>query len=137
MPVAEVRLARAAGGAVAAEAAQIAATFAWVAIYSYLIAPGLPVAAYEAYAQRAGPWVSVIAGVPIFYAASRWIARSVPSSYALFVVFLLTDLALVALVPAPDGPVPYLMFALSYVTKLVACHLGGSHATRRMATVSP
>ena len=75
---------RACAGALIAEIAQIAAAFGWVAIYSYLINPGQPMATYEAHAQVSGPWVSLLAGAPIFYAASRWIARSRPTALALF-----------------------------------------------------
>ncbi|MEO7650773.1 MAG: hypothetical protein ABIZ80_09920 [Bryobacteraceae bacterium] len=39
-----------------AENTQIAAAFGWVAVYSYLINPGQPMAAYEAQAQVSGPW---------------------------------------------------------------------------------
>ena len=67
---------RACAGALIAEIAQIAAAFGWVAIYSYLINPGQPMATYQAHAQASGPWVSILAGAPNFYAASRWIARS-------------------------------------------------------------
>src|SRR6266576_2941159 len=78
---------RACAGALIAEIAQIAAAFGWVAIYSYLINPGQPMATYQAHAQASGPWVSILAGAPIFYAASRWIARSRPTALALFAIF--------------------------------------------------
>jgi len=70
---------RAFAGALIAEIAQIAAAFGWVAIYSYLINPGQPMATYQAHAQASGPWVSLLAGAPIFYAASRWIAPAAGS----------------------------------------------------------
>ena len=47
----KIRWGRAFAGALAAEIAQIAAAFVWVAIYSYLINPGQPLATYEAHAQ--------------------------------------------------------------------------------------
>ncbi len=127
----EVRWGGAVSGAVIAEVAQVAATFVWVAVYSYVINPGQPVAAYEAHAQRAGPLVSVLAGFPIFYAASRWIAKSVPTSLALFGVFVAMDGALLALMPTPITARLFGAIALSYVTKYVACVLGGRHATAR------
>src|SRR5262245_63285042 len=85
---------RACAGALIAEITQIAAAFGWVAIYSYLINPGQPMATYEAHAQASGPWVSILAGMAIFYAASRWIAKSVPTAIALFGIFLTIDVAL-------------------------------------------
>ena len=85
---------RAGAGALIAEIAQIAAAFGWVAFYSYLINPGQPMAQYQVYAQASGPWVSILAGAPIFYAGSRWIARSRPTALALFAIFVVIDGAL-------------------------------------------
>src|ERR1044072_2082462 len=85
---------RAFAGALIAEIAQIAAAFGWGAIYSYLINPGHPRATYQAHAQASGPWFSLLAGAPFFYAASRWIARSRPTALALFGIFFAIDGAL-------------------------------------------
>jgi hypothetical protein len=118
---------RASGGALIAEIAQIAAAFVWVAIYSHVIHPGQPMAMYQAHAQASGPWVSILAGAPIFYAASRWIARSRPTALALFAIFLVIDGALlVGMVESWTG-VPFVLFGLSCLTKLWACALGGGH----------
>ena len=69
----DIRWGAALGGMLLAEVAQIAAAFAWVALYSYLIHPGETPAFYQRYAELAGPWVSVLAGTPIFYLVCRWI----------------------------------------------------------------
>jgi hypothetical protein len=119
---------RAFGGALIAQIAQIAATFAWVAFYSYVINPGQPYATYQAHAQAVGTWVSIVAGTPIFYAASRWIARSQPTALALFAIFAVIDSALlVGMVDTWTG-FPFVLVGFAYVTKLVACALGGRHA---------
>lgn len=118
---------RAFAGALAAEIAQIAAAFVWVAIYSYLINPGQPLATYEAHAQASGPWVSVLAGAPIFYAASRWIARSLPTALALFAIFFVIDGALLVSMTENWTGAPVVLIGLSYLTKLGACALGGRH----------
>ena len=114
-------------GALIAQIAQIAATFGWVAVYSHVVNPGQPMSAYEAHAQAAGPWVSIFAGAPIFYAASRWIARSRPTALALFAIFLVIDGGL--LVSMVDSWTAALgaVVALRYLTNLGACALGGSH----------
>jgi hypothetical protein len=127
MTIRDVHWLRAIGGAVLAEAAQIAAAFLWVAVYSYIINPGQPLAVYQQHAQDSGPWVSIIAGFVIFYAVSRWIARSVPTAIALFVAFLIID-GLLLILASPDASVS--LFALagaSYATKLLACYAGGRH----------
>ncbi len=123
----KIKWARAAGGALLAQTAQIAAAFGWVAIYSYLIAPGQPVSTYQAHAQVSGPWVSILAGAPIFYAASRWIARSRPTALALFGIFVLIDGALMVTF-ADWTPQLLAQVAISYLTKLGACVLGARHA---------
>ena len=119
---------RAAAGALIAEIAQIAAAFGWVAIYSYLINPGQPMATYEAHAQASGPWDSILAGAPIFYAASRWIARLRPTALALFAIFFVIDGALlVGMTESWTGALSAVV-GLSYLTKLGACALGGRPA---------
>lgn len=123
----KIRWGRAFAGALAAEIAQIAAAFVWVAIYSYLINPGQPLATYEAHAQASGPWVSVLAGAPIFYAASRWIARSLPTALALFAIFFVIDGALLVSMTENWTGAPVVLIGLSYLTKLGACALGGRH----------
>ena len=119
---------RACAGALIAEITQIAAAFGWVAIYSYLINPGQPMATYQAHAQASGPWVSVLAGAPIFYAASRWIARLRPTALALFAIFFVIDGALLVTMTESWTSAPFVLIGLSYLTKLCACALGGRRA---------
>jgi hypothetical protein len=110
-----------------AEVGQIAATFVWVAIYSYVINPGHPDATYVAHAQVSGPWVSILAGTPIFYAASRWIAKSLPTALALFAIFAAIDGGLqVGMTQSWTGALVAVV-AFSFGTKLLACVLGGRH----------
>ena len=110
-----------------AQIALIAAAFGWVAIYSYLINPGQPLATYQAHAQASGPWVSIFAGAPIFYAGSRWIARSQPTALALFAITIVIDGALMVGMVEDWTGVLVVMVGLSYLTKLGACALGGRH----------
>ncbi len=131
-----IRWVAALGGAVAAEVAQIVAAFVWVAFYSYVLNPGQSMAVYEQHAQSSGPWVSIIAGFPIFYLASRWIAKSVPTALALFGIFLAIDVSLlVMMVGQYSGPL-LLPMGLSSSTKLLACYLGGRHGSIKQAGVS-
>ncbi len=137
MRMKDVRWGAALGGMLVAEAGQIAATFAWVAVYSYLVHPGETPAFYQRYAQVAGPWVSLIAGTPIFYLVCRWIgsqapSRAWPTAMALFGLFVLLELALTPMLSA-ETPSPRILgfMAASFILKLLACHLGGSGAARR------
>lgn len=96
-----------------------------MAVYSYLIHPGQAVAVYEAHAQVEGPWVSIMAGAPIFYAASRWMARSRVTAWAMFGLFLVLEVLMLAGMGVAWGELPYLVFGISYVTKFIACDWGG------------
>jgi hypothetical protein len=132
MRMKDIRWGAALGGMLLAEVAQIAAAFAWVAFYSYVVHPGETPDFYQRYAQVAGPWVSVLAGTPIFYLICRWIgsqnpARAWPTAMALFGLFVLLDGALMFSAGAPSPRMVGVMVA-SYLLKLVACHLGGRRA---------
>ena len=133
----DIRWGAALGGMLVAEVAQIAAAFAWVALYSYLIHPGETPAFYQRYAQVAGPWVSLLAGTPIFYLVCRWIGSKVPSrawptAMALFGLLVVVDFALVLSAGVPSKRILGFV-AASYLLKLVACHLGGRSAARKGA----
>ena len=134
MRMRDIRWGAALGGMLLAEIGQIVATFAWVALYSYLVHPGETQAFYERYAQVAGPWVSLLAGTPIFYLVCRWIGSRVPSrawptAMALFSLFVLVDFALI-LAAGTRSPRILGFVAASYLLKLLACHLGGRSAAR-------
>jgi hypothetical protein len=123
----KIKWGRAFGGSLIAQIAQIAAAVGWVAVYSYLIDPGQSFATYQAHAQASGPWVSILAGAPIFYAASRWIARSRPTALALFAIMFVIDGALLVGMIESWSDAPFVLIGLSYLTKLFACDLGGRH----------
>lgn len=132
MRIRDVRWGAAFGGMLLAEVAQIAAAFAWVAVYSYLVHPGETSAFYQRYAEVSGPWVSVLAGTPIFYLICRWIvaknpARAWPTAMALFGFFLLVDGALMFAAGVPSPRMIGFM-AASYLLKFLACHLAGRRA---------
>ena len=126
-----IRWGAAVGGALLAEVTQVIAAVLWVAIYSHVLHPGQPMTVYEQHAQASGPWVSIIAGFPIFYFASRWIARSIPTALALFGVFLTIDVFLLLLTGGQSAIAIMWLIGLSYATKLLACYLGGRHGLRQ------
>lgn len=138
----DIRWGAALGGMLLAQVAQIAAAFAWVALYSYLVHPGETPAFYQRYAEVAGPWVSILAGTPIFYLVCRSIgsrapARAWPTAMALFGSFVLFDLTLVLFSGAPLSPRLVGWLAASYLLKLLACHLAGRSAARNEAIAEP
>ncbi|MDQ0463091.1 hypothetical protein QO010_000839 [Caulobacter ginsengisoli] len=121
MELSRVRWIYAVLGAVLAEVALIAAAILWVTLYSYVIRPGLTLADYQTYAEQASPWVSVIAGLPVFFLAGRW-ARGRETAIALFAIYLLADLAI--LLSASPPTTILLIGALGYLVKALGCWLG-------------
>ncbi len=80
-----------------------------VFLYSVAVAPDLPVAAYSTYAERSGPWFSILFGGPVFYLLGWVLRRRVahrarPLGLAVWALYSITDLAIVVAivgVPAP------------------------------------
>ncbi|MBS1826390.1 MAG: hypothetical protein JST93_13800 [Acidobacteria bacterium] len=108
----------------AAEAIMIAATIAWVAFYSYVIDTGHPAAYYEAYAQRAGPYVALTLGLPAFYLVCRKISgRGVAKAMAVFVVYCALEIPMLAV--SDLSQLPGWLLPANFATKLLGCYLGG------------
>ena len=63
-----------------AEIALISLSIICVAVYSYTIHTGETQEFYNAFAQASGPWVSLIAGGPVFFLIARWIRRRAQSA---------------------------------------------------------
>ena len=62
-----------------AEITLIVLSILCVAVYSYAIHTGETAEFYSAFARVSGPWVSLIAGGPVFFLLARWIRRRAPS----------------------------------------------------------
>lgn len=76
------------------EIVSVAAAFAWVALYSYVLAPGQTEAAYEAYARDASPIVALVVGPLVYFAAGR---RLGATAIAAAVLHGVIDLAILAM----------------------------------------
>ena len=116
--------------AVLAMVLNVVCAFLWVAIYSYLIAPGQSEAAYEAYAMRSAPWSAVIAGMPILFGAgwllARWHGGGWRTGIGPAVAYAVMDfLILLGFGALPDMAGVAL---ISDATKLAAAALGGHMA---------
>ena len=78
MPDTSIRWGLAAVATLLAEIALIALSIVCVAVYSYAIRTGESPEFYGAFARVSGPWVSLVAGGPVFYLIGRWIRRRAP-----------------------------------------------------------
>ena len=116
--------------AVPAMVVNVACAFLWVFIYSILIAPGQDEAAYQAYAMRAAPWCSVIAGIPILFGAgwllARWHGGGWRTGICAGVAYVAIDVAII-LAAGALGEMAAIV-ALSAATKIAASALGGALA---------
>lgn len=120
-------------GALLAEVALIAAAFAWVAIYSYLLQPGQSSAVYQEYAQTASPYVSLLLGIPVFYLVCRWIgsrrpAQAMAAAIGIFLLYCLIEAPI--LLAAGDSALTWFA-AIGFPTKLLGCYWGGATARPR------
>ena len=133
-----IRWGLAAVAAILAEIALIALSILCVAVYSYTIHTGETQAFYEAFARVSGPWVSLIAGAPVFLLLARWIRRRAPSAalgtaMAMFALYVAFEIAIVLLWPGDiDGMMPFMIGG--FVLKGIGAWLGaGGLAGRAVA----
>lgn len=109
----------------------------YVVVYSYAIDPGHDRAYYEAYAQVAAPYSSIIAGIPLMFLAGRWIGgkfpkgNSVKAALLVWLVYFILDFAVIVAAGALTQIA--ILFIVSFVTKLGAAFLGGLSAQNRGA----
>ena len=98
-----------------------------VFLYSVTIAPDLPAAEYSAFAERSGPWFSILFGAPVFYWVGRILRRrGAPHGrvvgLASWVLYSICDLTIVLVV----GSMTLLLGAqwvVSQAVKLIAVWL--------------
>lgn len=130
MFISGVRWRLAIAAAVVAQVVLVAATVLWVAVYSYAVNPGQPVAVYHGHARFAGPWISILAGVVVFYAIGRWWIRSPATAAAWVAIYVAADTAILWAVWDADTALAWPMIAASYSTKVICGLLGARHGAR-------
>lgn len=118
--------------------ANVAASIVYMVVYGYIIVPGHDQEYYDDHIQIAAPYCSIVAGMPLMFAAGWWVtgwwrqelgtrpAWIVWTAYAVIdlLAILAVDLSLQVLV----------LFAVSFATKLAAALAG---AKLRLARGSP
>lgn len=124
--------------ALLAEVTLITLSIICVAVYSYAIHPGETQEFYAAFAQASGPWVSLIAGGPVFFLIARWIRRRAPAAalgtaLAVWGLYLAIEVAMIVLWP---GGVSAILATLpivigGFVLKLTGAWLGAGGITAR------
>lgn len=85
-----------------AELTLIALSVVCVAVYSYAIHTGETPEFYGAFAKVSGPWVSLVAGGPVFFLIARWIRRragsaALATAMAMFCLYLAIEISILLL----------------------------------------
>lgn len=96
------------GGALVLHVVMVALAVAWVAFYSHVLEPGHDRSFYEAYAQRASPIVSLLAGGPVFFLTAAWLTRrrgSGRAAWSATPLYLISDWALLIAIGGLAGPI--------------------------------
>jgi hypothetical protein len=123
---------------VLAQVTLIALSVMCVAVYSYAIRTGETQEFYSAFAQASGPWVSLIAGGPVFFLIARWIRRRAPAAalgtaMAMSGLYVAIEVAITLLWPGgADATLAILPLVIGgLVLKLTGAWLGAGGTTAR------
>src|SRR5262245_50752084 len=115
--------------------ANVAFSVLYMVVYSYLIDPGHDNQYYQDHIQIAAPYCSIIAGIPLMFAAG-WVVSgwrqgkfAVKPAVVVWIAYALIDLAilLAAGITFRIG----VLFFISIATKLVAIYFGATYRIRR------
>ena len=114
-----------------AEALLIAAAMLYMVIYGVLN-PGHPEAFYQQHARVASPWVSLAAGIPIFFALGRWLTkREKGSAVSLWAAWAVIDTIILIAAAGFSGIYQILPFwVASHATKFTSAWLGSKSGER-------
>jgi hypothetical protein len=128
------RVALLVGVAVLVLVANVAASILYMVVYSYVIDPGHDPQYYNDHIQVAGPYCSIVAGIPLMFLAGWWVAgwwqRALGVRPALIVWLAYSVIDLAVLLAVGMSLRVGLLLVVSFATKLTAAYCG---AQRRIA----
>ena len=130
-----LRVASLVGVSLLAMVSNVAFSVLYMVVYSYLIDPGHDNKYYQDHIQIAAPYCSVIAGIPIMFAAG-WVVSgwwqgkfAVKPAVVVWIAYAVIDLAI--LLAAGITFRVGVLFVISFATKLVAIYLGATYRILR------
>jgi hypothetical protein len=130
------------GVAILVLAANVATSILYMVVYSYVIDPGHDPKYYNDHIQVAGPYCSIVAGIPLMFLAGWWVAGwwrqalGVRGAWIVWLAYCLIDLAVLLAAGMSVGVA--LLFMVSFATKLAAAHFGARLRLARLAhTAAP
>ena len=131
------RVASLIGVALLVMVANIAASILYMVVYGHVIDPGHEPQYYHDHIQVAGPYCSIVAGIPLMLLAGWWVAgwsqgkAGVRAALVVWLAYAVIDLSV--LVAAGMTMRVGILFAVSFVTKLAAAWCGAWIRVRRQA----
>jgi hypothetical protein len=117
--------------------ANVAASVLYMVIYSYVIAPGHEPGYYNDHIQVAGPYCSIVAGIPLMFLVGWWVAGwwrralGVRAAWTVWLAYTVIDLAILLAAGISLGV--GLLFMISFATKLGAVLWGAKVRMARPA----
>ena len=118
----------------------VAASVLYMVIYGHIIDPGHEPKYYQDHIQVAGPYCSIVAGIPIMFLAGWWVAgwwrRSlgIRGAICVWLAYTVIDF-LILLIGGLSWGVSAL-FVISFATKLAAVNWGASTRLKNRAEPS-
>lgn len=115
----------------------VAASILYMVVYGNIIDPGHDAKYYQDHIQIAGPYCSIVAGIPIMFLAGWWVAgwwrRSlgVRGSFVVWLAYTIIDLSILLIAGLTLGV--GILFVISFATKLAAGYWGASTRLRNHA----
>jgi hypothetical protein len=115
--------------------ANVAASVLYMVIYGHVVDPGHEPQYYNDHIQVAGPYCSIVAGIPLMFIAGWWVAgwwgRTLGIKAALFVWLAYAVIDLAILLAAGMSLRVGILFVVSFATKLAAAFCGAWVRVRR------
>ena len=127
-PMTVGRVALLVGVAVLVLVANVAASILYMVVYGHVIDPGHDPQYYNDHIQVAGPYCSIVAGIPLMFLAGWWVAGwwrralGVRAAWIVWLAYTVIDLAILLAAGMSIGV--GLLFVVSFATKLAAVHFG-------------
>ncbi|MCI0650786.1 MAG: hypothetical protein L0Z55_02760 [Planctomycetes bacterium] len=132
-----VRLASLIGIALLVLVLNVAMSVLYMVVYGHLINPGHPEEYYQEHIKVAGPYCSIVAGIPLMFLAGLWVAGwwegqiAFKAALAVWLAYAVIDLGVsLAAGMTAKFAIP---FTVSILTKLGAVYLGALVAVHNTA----
>ena len=129
------------GIAVLVLVANVAVSIGYMVLYGHVIDPGHDAKYYNDHIQAAGPYCSIVAGIPLMFAAGWWVtgwwqqAFGPRPAWVVWLSYAVIDL--LVLVAAGMSLKVGVLFVVSFVTKLVAAMFGAKFRLARRGNQLP